>query len=82
MASQKTLKVFKKFLEKHDAYDAYCEAMRDRYNDILEKLMSTSNPYNYVGGFFSWSNTVMKEDYWSDLDDDWSMFLKHNKYLT
>lgn len=82
MKKQQAIRIFKKFLKKNNAYDEYCMAMRDKYNDILKKLISTSSPYNYVGGFFAWDDTIMSEDYWSNLNDDWGMFLQNNKQLT
>jgi len=79
MTKTQIIKIFEKFLKKHNAYDAYCEVMRDRYCDTLKKLMSTSNPYNFVGGYFPWDETCMGEDYWSDLNDEWCIFLEKNK---
>jgi len=69
------IRIFKKFLIKHRAYEAYCEAMNEECDNIYAKLMKSDNPYNFVGGYFSWEETAKENDFWADLDDEWNMFL-------
>ena len=78
MRKNQTIRIFKKFLKKHDAYNDYCEEMHKTYGDIFTKLMKNYAPYNFVSGHFAWNRTSMDEDYWSDLNDDWIMFLERN----
>jgi hypothetical protein len=78
MNNTRIIKLFKKFLIKHKAYEAYCVEMEERYNNIYAKLMKSSNPYNFIAGYFPWSQVTMSEEFWEDLDYEWSIFLQHN----
>jgi len=75
MTNQKIIRIFKKFLKKHDVYGEYCAEMKSRCDDIYKRLLGMPNAHSFTGEPFSWDETEMGSDYWQEIDAEWIRFL-------